>query len=199
MKKLFYGVFLLVATFPAYSGPFGLEMGQKIDDLKKIMDLKQNENNSGWYHTSTVPLPYADFEEYVLSILPEEGLCNVAGMSGPIKTDDNGAQFIRKFSKLESLLIAKYGKPFVRLSVQPVKNWVEKMYSSGDKPLSLWSSKDWSIPDSNLRSVKLQTDTISKDEVVINLVYFFDSTDKCVPLNPISKSLLLDLKNSSGL
>lgn len=197
MKKLLCGVFLLVVTFPAYSGPFGLEMGQKIDDLKKIMDLKQNENNSGWYHTSTVPLPYADFEEYVLSVLPEEGLCNVAGMSGPIKTDDNGVQFIKKYSRLESLLITKYGKPFHR-SFLPIKNWVERMHS-GDKPMSLWSSKDWSIADSGLRNIKLQTDTISKDEVVINLVYFFDSTDKCVPLNPISKSLLLDLKNSSGL
>lgn len=198
MKRLLYGVFLLLVTFPAYSGPFGLEVGQKIEDLKKTMDLKQNENVSGWYHTPTVPVPYADFDEYVLSVLPEEGLCNAAGMSGPIKTNDNGEQFLKKYSGLESVLIAKYGMPFLRLRIPNGKDWVEKIYS-GDKPVSFWNIKGGSMSDSNLSGIKLQTDTISNDEVVINLVYFFGDHIKCRPLNPISKSLLMDLKNSSAL
>lgn len=192
MKKILSGIFISLITFSAYSGPFGLEMGQKIDDLKKLMDLKQDENNNGWYHTTTVPAPSPDFAEYVLSILPEDGLCNVAGMSGPIKTDDKGDQFVKKFSKLESQLIAKFGIPLLRL-VPAGANWGENIHA-GEEPISVWDIQDKSVSTSNISWVRLKADKISKDELVINLVYIFGVQKKCKQLNSISKSLIMDHK-----
>lgn len=190
MKKILLGIFISFITFSAYSGPFGLEIGQKIEDLNKLMDLKQVKNNSGWYHTTTVPVPYSDFDEYVLSILPEDGLCNVAGMSGPIKTNDNGEQFVKKFSQLESLLNAKYGIPSLRHIYQAGTFGIEKIHA-GYQPVTFWDIQD-NESISNITGVKLQVDSVSKDELVINLVYFFGDKKKCKPWNTISKSLLMN-------
>ncbi|WP_239253268.1 DNA/RNA non-specific endonuclease [Candidatus Nitrotoga sp. M5] len=177
------------------AGPFGLKMGQKIDELNKLMDLKQNDTNSGWYHATTVPTPYPDFEEYVLSILPEEGLCNVAGMTGPLRTDDDKNIFLTKFSKLESMLTAKYGMPFIRLSNKEGGNLAEKIHA-GDPLVTLWRVKD-SESFSNISTVKIKAESISKNEIVINLVYGLGDGMKCKKLNLVSKSLLINLKKPS--
>ena len=96
MKAIIVSVVLLLAMV-ASAGPFGYEMGQKIED-----DPHRIQN--GWHHriiTSNLPAP---FTRLALDYTPIVGLCRVRAF---VETDDYAAQFYR----LLDVHVDKYGKP----------------------------------------------------------------------------------------
>ena len=91
-----------LSAMVANAGPFGYEMGQKIEGEPHL--IKQN----GWHSrviTSNLPAP---FTMLILYYMPNAGLCQIAAYAA---SDDYGAHV---FSKLEVRLTDKYGEPALK-------------------------------------------------------------------------------------
>ena len=108
MKKLSVLLAAIVFSSPSIAGPFGLGMGQSLDELSKQMSLKKTKEFL--FTASTAPRPHPDLQIYQLIVTPQHGLCKVGAVSRTFNTNVYGTAFLAKFDEIESALSEKYGK-----------------------------------------------------------------------------------------
>lgn len=106
--------------FPAYGfaqqqrpAPFGLHPGMTVDQIKKAVgeqNLSPFPNSRGVFLLSSVPEKPEFFDNFFVAVSSKQGLAKVgAGFS--FASNRSGQQVRENFQKVESLLVAKYGKP----------------------------------------------------------------------------------------
>lgn len=88
-------------------GPFGFDMGQKIEEVVGAEKL----DRPGFYSVSTPPKPHPDFELVALEAYPETGICMIRGVGRDILGDGAGASIRTKVDSLADALEGKYGEP----------------------------------------------------------------------------------------
>ena len=107
MKATIAIIVALLLAMVANAGPFGYEMGQKIEGEPD--GVAYDSGNS----YRTMPNPPAPFEEVVAFYTKEAGVCSVAAnMDVPLFIDDDsGAEHRRMADGLAHQIKAKYGQP----------------------------------------------------------------------------------------
>ena len=95
---------LLAMPFTALAGPFGLEKGMTLEEVKKITNL--NEVNPYIYRTSYLPKEHPVFTNYILTIHPEKGLCSISSTSERMSLEKVKFEFFT----IRELISSKYGK-----------------------------------------------------------------------------------------
>lgn len=151
--------FMFLISIPSYAGPFGLEMGMPLADLKKKMDLKLLDSVRFTYGSATVPKFYPGFKNYILTISPKDGLCAVAGMTDTIATSTG---LLERFDELEKLLNSKYGA-------------FERSQKKERTLVTIWQD---ALPD-NLSAIWLNGFFEDGAKAKIILLYKFKNIDEC--------------------
>ena len=168
-----YIVALLLATV-ANAGPFGYEMGQKIEG--KPDGVTYDSGNS----YRTMPNPPAPFEEVVAFYTNEAGVCGViANMDVPFFIDDDSGTEHRQLADgLARRIEAKYGEPtefvdeLIDDSIFRKPNYWLKTISTGERDYYY----AWQLPS--------EPDNILRIQVVveyhnIRLLYHFANYKQC--------------------
>lgn len=149
-------VFLLsFFSFQVLAGPFGLEQGMTLEQIKKITILEKGDFNY-IYLAKQLPKGSDEVFGYVFTITPKTGLCRIVTVSQGISVSPDGKELINEFNAYAKVLSKKYGdssKKFDYLKVDSIwtgkKNW---MYSMLERDRSLayyWQSeKNKILPDS---------------------------------------------------
>lgn len=183
MKQLMLLISMSLISAAAYSGPFGLEMGTSFDELSKKLELKPHgsEKQQYVYNASVVPNPHPDFNRYILSISPEQGLCSIVAVSNPVKADYNEVR--SKILAIEEELSVKYGSPkrrdsFARSSRRyAMQDWPFGMPDNAQIIKSRWFDRN--LDRFNLTSIQLNAELSSGDKSFMELIYHFKNSDKC--------------------
>lgn len=182
MKYLLLCIALLTPV-ASYAGPFGLEMGMSIDDLKKKINLVQKDENI--YSASSVPNPHPDFTIYSFLATPSHGLCRIRAIGKAIETSAYGTELINEFNKLESVLNKKYGAS-MRLDLlnkgsiwNEPRDWMIGMLKKERTLASYWSEEQKALPD-NIGAIKLDSVAISNSNGFIVLDYDFTNIKACI-------------------
>lgn len=90
----------------ARAGPFGFDMGQKIDRVDGAEELRPN-----LYEVTSPPKPHPDFESVVLGAFDGTGICTIRGLGRDLENDGGGLSIRAKVDSLAEALEVKYGKP----------------------------------------------------------------------------------------
>lgn len=72
----------------AHAGPFGLEQGMRLEQLKQVAGLK--DEGEFLYSTTRLPRTHPDFTDFRLLVTPEQGLCKLTAWTDPIPTNTYG-------------------------------------------------------------------------------------------------------------
>jgi hypothetical protein len=105
---LFIIIFLFVVT-SAFSGPFGIEFGMTLEQIKQISktEPKNVEND---YYIITPPNTNDQFEIYVVCISPKYGVYIIRAISKAINSNVQGTALKSRFNDLVLTFEKTYGK-----------------------------------------------------------------------------------------
>lgn len=184
MNVRYLTLLAVVLTGQALAGPFGLEKGMTLEQLKKIAAIKEIATYA--YRSSTLPNGHPDFDVYTLLVTPQHGLCKVVATSKSIETSVYGTELHRKFESIESSLEKKYGKHTDRFDdVPPGSIWKEPHeFMMGLKLkerdlLTAWTSDGATLPD-HLKSIVLKAVAESEQRGSLVIAYEFDNVTDCL-------------------
>jgi hypothetical protein len=183
MKNSMLVTVLLIFSTAVQAGPFGLDMGTPLADLKRQMKLKLVK--PAYYSTHSVPKSHPDFNEYRLLVTPAHGLCKIVAWSKVVSTSVYGTELVSKFSALESALTTKYGNPtqydFLREGSiwSERRDWMMGLHKSERTLKSYWTNEDRELPE-NVQAIELEAMAISIEQATVKLAYEFKNADDCV-------------------
>jgi len=167
-------------------GAFGLEIGSTIEQLSKNGVRVTPAGPPLLYMISSVPLPHAAFEGYILTISPTVGLCSVLGSGKGITTDSFGTTLRAEFDGLAEALKARYGNPTTKVDrVLPGSIWNQPrdfmmgMLQRERTLISLWERDKKSALPSTLQEIVLGARARQSDTASIALQYRFTNYKKC--------------------
>jgi len=104
--KLFMCLFMLMSSISLFAGPFGLEMGMRIEDI----DSKAQKIKPGMYLITTVPKPHSSFGQYIVQVGPKTGLCWIKAIGKDINTSAYGNELRSAFIEMREKLAKSYGE-----------------------------------------------------------------------------------------
>jgi hypothetical protein len=174
----------LASAFAAHAGPFGLEMGTSVADLKKQMPAISTAG-SNKFITSTVPKGHEAFETYGLLATPEHGLCKIMAIGRTVVTSVYGTQLKEKFNDVSDALESKYGKPdsdgkhdfLNRGSIwNEPQDWMMALRKKERTLFRYWSGKN--LPD-NLSTVSIEATAQSTEKGYVIVYYEFSNFAAC--------------------
>lgn len=181
MKKniaiILMGLFFTVNSF---GGPFGVEMGMKIEEIDK--NAKKISENG--YEVS-VPKPHPAFEKYIVQTC-SSGLYSIRGVSKIIATNGYGSDLKSSFESMEKKLKNIYGKNKKYDLLMSGSLWTEQQYwmmglSKKDRSLvSFWAKKYKSKMKDNLNYIILEAHALNQEKGLIILDYQFLNFGACV-------------------
>lgn len=130
MKKLLMLVLLIGVSISLFAGPFGLEMGWKLEDLEKNgieYELYKQDYNISIYDVFP-EREHPDFEEYVVKIDTEEGIFQISTLRKDISTSSYGTALKNKYETVRDQISRTYGEPKEIDFLIPDSIWNEPEY-----------------------------------------------------------------------
>ncbi len=168
---------ILVNQSAANAQAFGLQMGQKLEELNVKSD------QGGQNYQIIPPLPHPDFENYMAVVTQKAGLCRVLGIGKTFSNDSYGSYAKSTFNSLENFLNSKYGpsKRFHFLKTKSIWNedreWVMSILKNERVLSSYWGFERPKLPN-DLR-INLSVRALSSSESYLNIFYEFANIDAC--------------------
>jgi hypothetical protein len=108
-RRILFLLFSFLASGIAFAGPFGLDMGMTIDQIKnktgKIPELVQDD-----LYRVDPPNKNDMFEAYIVQISPKYGIVWIKAIGKDITTNGYGIQLKSAFDSLVSSIEKTYGK-----------------------------------------------------------------------------------------
>ena len=161
------------------SGPFGLQQGQKLNEIP----FEYQEIAPCLYLFSSLPKNHSAFNEYVLKIAPISGLAFVKANGIPLPTNSFGSSLIAKFDEFLERLKKIYGEPKKSDFLIDGSCWDEPQdwmngLQCGERFLGAeWSKANGVDLPNNLKSVFLGVQAIETDQGNITVEYSFENED----------------------
>jgi hypothetical protein len=197
--------FLLIFLFPFFSfqvlaGPFGLEQGMSLEQIKKITKLEETDIKFV-YRTINLPKGTDEIHTYTLIITPTEGLCKINAFTRDIPTSPDGKELRDEFDSYVKILSEKYGsvpasnkQDFLHADSiwKDSKYWMRSLGVSERTLAYFWfTEKSKPLPDS-ISAIQLKAlvgaNAISPGFLVVG--YEFNNSDKCM------RTIKFDSKNT---
>jgi len=196
MTKILVTVILVVASFSAVAGPFGLSKGMTLEEVKKYGAFVSGDSPFT-YTAKTLSNGHPDFEIYSIILTPQQGLCKIQAAGKDVKTSSFGSELKEKHNDLVKALSNKYGSPgnnfdFLRTGSiwKDPQDWMMALLKKERTLASYWSPPErTNLPDSVL-SIQLEAAASSGSTGYIRLGYEFDNLDACI-------AVLKEKKNSN--
>jgi len=196
MTKILVTVILVVASFSAVAGPFGLSKGMTLEEVKKYGAFVSGDSPFT-YTAKTLSNGHPDFEIYSIILTPQQGLCKIQAAGKDVKTSSFGSELKEKHNDLVKALSNKYGSPgnnfdFLRTGSiwKDPQDWMMALLKKERTLASYWSPPErTNLPDSVL-SIQLEAAASSGSTGYIRLGYEFDNLDACL-------AVLKEKKNSN--
>ena len=177
---------LYVASFSAIAGPFGLNKGMTLEEVKKYGAFVSGDSPF-IYSTKTLSGGHPDFEIYSIILTPQQGLCKISAGGKDVNTSSFGDELKNKHRDLVAALSNKYGSPgnnfdFLRSGSiwKDSQDWMMALLKKERTLASYWSAPERAnLPDS-LLSIALETAALSGSKGYVRLSYEFDNLDACM-------------------
>lgn len=167
----------------AADGPFGLRMGMTLKEIQAF--TKVTELSDFTYEITKPPVANSNFDQYMIIVTPQEGLCKVAADINNIASNDFGDSVKSRFNDLQKSLTSKYGEGVTIDSLKSgsiwkdPRDWMMSLYKR-DRTLSTYwiASGTLKLPP-YLSAFALRTYGTSSSKAYINIGYEFTNWDKC--------------------
>ena len=144
-------LFAFFDVFPAFAGPFGIEMGMSLSELKQVC-----RTNPEWIKDNVYkivpPKTHEQFETYYVRIDPDYGVYWLKAIGKDIYTNGYGGALISAFENLVESIRKTYGdrELYQDTGIRKHSYWKKEKYFmqsliEGDRKMqALWSkSKIW--------------------------------------------------------
>lgn len=179
-KSLIPALVLLLSTH-ATAGPFGLEQGMSLEQL----DANTESVAAGKYILKSVPNPNPAFEQYIVQLGPQTGLCWIKAISKDIETNPYGYQLKSNFARLRDVVEAVYGDHLIidRLIYgskydQPVE-WMQGLINEERLLAAFWDRGNGSSLPKHLTSIDLVASPVSAYKGFVAIEYSFSNEATC--------------------
>lgn len=183
-RMLIFLMFIFFCITGVYAGPFGLEMGMSLEDIKENCDNHQAEYAENDIYVITPIKKHPTFNKYLVWVDPDFGLYHIRAIQTNIKTNDSGTEAKAAFYNFEARLEKIYGKPdIVDGMINNYTIFDEDYYwlyalQNGLRQLSaVW---DPFIPDVNLKenlmTIALWVDYWDYKSTALFLDYYFTNS-----------------------
>ena len=178
-------VLWLLSATAAHAGPFGLEMGTKLEDLKKRFKLVHDTMYG--YSLSSVPQPDAYYETYSAVITPEHGLCKISAISKFIDSSADGTELKAAFSKAKAPMRRQFGPALhtdrleSESTLKQPRDWMRSLAKEERRLASVWSSRFTVLPD-HLYGVTLEALAGDEQAGLLMVTYEFENFKACAEL-----------------
>jgi hypothetical protein len=205
MKHLLRTLAIVAITclnFPSYAGPFGLEQGMTLEQIKKITQVNEWGNKSYFlYRAKSFPNGSNEVDIYTLLILPELGLCKVVADLKPVRTDPYGSELKAEFNLYVKLLSEKYGTSTKKIDFlhansiwKDSKYWMRSLEQNERSLGHHWISNK--LIDS-LATVSVEAEATSLTSGKLSVTYDFKNMAKCQEVleKSINKAKKENVKN----
>lgn len=190
MFKTFAASIILALAAPTIlsAGPFGVEMGMRLDELNVVKEI------SDGLFIIRPENPNPDFEHYAVQFSEEQGVCSLAILGHTYSWDPFGENARRDFNDAKEGLSAAYGEgknidridPEGRLTEE--RHWVASLYEKEREFLSRWDfSKQIDAPH-NLFRIMLSIEAEGADRSYVTLRYDFSNFGVCLDEMKAAKS-----------
>ena len=111
----------IATSLPTQAGSFGLCMGMSIEQI----DPKAKEIAPGKFLTTNVPKSHSSFEQYIVQIGKENGLCWIKAIDKNVQTSSYGIEIKSEFKSMNSKLSKVYGTSETTDLLLPGSIWNE--------------------------------------------------------------------------
>ena len=109
VKKVVMFSILLLCCVVLFAGPFGLEMGWTIDEVKS--NGAEVFFNQGDVYIIKPPKVHNSFDIYFVEVSPDFGVYRISAMAENIETSSNGDKLLSEYNKIKDHLSMSYGEP----------------------------------------------------------------------------------------
>lgn len=164
------------------SGPFGISMGMRIDDL----EAKSESIGHGKYRFSTVPKPHSAFESYIIQSSPHCGISWVKGIGKTTSTSRYGTELRLLFDEMKSRLEKVYGSRndmTDRLMPDSIWNemgdWMVALQKKERHLSVLWGGASGALLPHDLEHVFLYATALDDESGYIAIEYSFVNSSAC--------------------
>lgn len=172
-------LFVIAQTGLASAQAFGVQMGQKAENLKTLENL-----GNGSYKINA-PLPHPEFEGYVAVVGPTTGVCLVRGVGKNHANDKFGLSIRQKFTELETALQKNYGRflktDFLRSGSiwRESSEWVMAIKQNERAYEAAWDKTEGSKLPDGLTEIILYVAAADSSTSWIGLQYRFSNNSAC--------------------
>lgn len=172
---------LLAVGQAAVAGPFGVDMGMKVEELGEPESIL----STGYYHFATLPKSHPAFEGYVVQATPEQGICWIKAVGLDIPTNEDGSELRAGFEEMRVKLQRVYGKHDMTNHLDPESIWNEpEDFMAGilfDERVYIadWSADYGSTLDDNLIKVGLLAEATENTIGYYSVEYYFENHERC--------------------
>jgi hypothetical protein len=162
------------------SGPFGLWMGMKLDDLA----APATALGSSKFRVDTVPKPHPAFQYWIVRVTPRQGLSWIKAIGKPIATNTAGHQLIAAFDDLERRLSKTYGNGQRTGHLLPDSiwsdpgDWMAGLLDQDRTLMTIWSPEHGSRLPDPLTMVGLLAEAEDTTTGWLGVEYYFENEDE---------------------
>jgi len=112
MKKLFIPLaFFLVLGASLYAGPFGLDFGMTLEQVKSVATIVKQIPTNPYMYLITPAKKSSYFDVYEIMISPQFGLFDIMALGNTIESDEYGEKIRNEFNKVKDIISQTYGLP----------------------------------------------------------------------------------------
>ena len=177
-KKLCLLIFVLFVSLGVYAGPFGLKMGQSIEDLQtEGIDIIKLEEGIDHYIVIP-PTPHREFKTYIVRIDPDEGIYFIKAIGSDIEDKGYGFNTRAKLSEIRRLLEVGYGESDLLDYIYPNSIWNENedwmmgLFQGDILYIAAWTKDVSSILPDDINKIYLAAYATSTLDGYLTLEYY---------------------------
>ncbi len=109
LNKLFFAVVFFFIAGIIFAGPFGLDMGMSLEQLRSLTG-ENPELIRGDFYEINPPNGHDMFESYLVQVSPKYGVVMIKAIGKDITTNGHGTQLKSAFNNLVASIERTYGK-----------------------------------------------------------------------------------------
>jgi hypothetical protein len=171
MKNMWIGggvALALAIVSPAWADAFGIKMGAN----PLVLGAELQPENAGkpvrQYLLEKLPKPHPEFELLMLTSSAKTGVCRVAALGRYHNNDASGADIRATFETQRGAFDKQYG--------------TSRTYGKDGKPVASWDFRSGADLPADVRTITLETDSVSATETYLVARFEFTNFGDCEPL-----------------
>jgi hypothetical protein len=188
-KILNFGFILFVLlSMSIFAGPFGLEMGMTLEQVKQATKNRIELQPAGFYMLEP-PKKNSNFEHYQVSIHANYGVYMIVAASKIIDTSQNGIYVKEEFNRMASILEKTYGNGeifdviFNHSNIKD-NNWMRSIIEKDREYSAVWGTRNPEALPDNVALIILGIDVESEQNARLRLTYISVNYEKIADEQP---------------